>query len=256
MKRHINILILGNSLVYFNDMPAILQGIIEASGKAANVESITKGSATMTMFASPDDPLGRQLRDKLCEKNYDYIFIEPSRRMTPDNDPLEHSVYSCELEASKVLKALADQNGAETIIYSVFGNNTGGYYIYNTASPSAAANTRVFKPITHNAHVKYLRSQHMKIAEALGGVKLAEAGYAFENILASEYANRFDLYHTDNQHPSPEGSYLVACTFYSAVFGERVSKNPYDYSFVSEEHRAILQKYSDKTMIEGLVPNI
>ena len=46
-----NILFLGNSLIFYNDMPAIFRDLATAGGQEVTVESVTKGSATMSHFA-------------------------------------------------------------------------------------------------------------------------------------------------------------------------------------------------------------
>jgi hypothetical protein len=46
--------------------------------------------------------------------------------------------------------------------------------------------------------------------------QVAPVGIAWENVRRRQPA--LDLYYSDGSHPSPAGSYLAACTFYSAVF--------------------------------------
>ena len=49
--RHLRILFLGNSLMFFNDMPALFRDMATRAGKDVYVDSITRGSATISDFA-------------------------------------------------------------------------------------------------------------------------------------------------------------------------------------------------------------
>ena len=81
-----NILFLGNSLVFYNDMPSIFRELAIAGGQDVKVESVTRGSATMSHFASETEPLGIRTREVLASGHWDYVIIEPSRRITPFED--------------------------------------------------------------------------------------------------------------------------------------------------------------------------
>ena len=47
----LRILFLGNSLMFFNDMPSLFRNLAEKAGKEVYVDSITRGSATISDFA-------------------------------------------------------------------------------------------------------------------------------------------------------------------------------------------------------------
>ena len=49
--------------------------------------------------------------------------------------------------------------------------------------------------------------------------------------------------------PSPTGSYLAACVFYSALYGESAQGNPYQSS-LSDDIAQKLQKIAWETVIE------
>ena len=89
-----NILFLGNSLIFYNDMPAIFRDLATAGGQEVTVESVTKGSATMSHFACETDPLGIRAREMLASRPWDVVIIEPSRRITP----FEETVLAAEYE--------------------------------------------------------------------------------------------------------------------------------------------------------------
>ena len=247
-NKELNILFLGNSLMYYNDMPIMFEGLTKADGRKVHVESITKGSATMNDFATPTTEVGGKLKTLLEQKpNWDYFVIEPSRRMSPS----EETVINAEIAACLKLQEMAAAAGGKVVLYSVWGNNTGsaGVYQASASSPSYSKITDI--SISRKAHTKFMHEANLRVAEALGGVQVAEAGYAFENLYAS--VNSINLYHSDLRHPSAAGSYLAACTIFATIFGEKTEGNTYVAALSTAE---TLQKMADKTALENLAPDL
>lgn len=57
------------------------------------------------------------------------------------------------------------------------------------------------------------------------GSLVVPVGLAFERSTNEE--NGIVLRMEDEKHPTPAGSYLAACTFYAALFGESPLRHPY-----------------------------
>ena len=239
------ILFLGNSLVFFNDMPQTFETLCKGQGIPVHVESLTQGSCTMSLFASTSVDIGYQANYKLTHEEWDYVIIEPSRRATP----FEDTVFEAELDAAEVLDNLIRAAGGETIIYSAWGINTGETGVYHQEGINAPKDGT--HAITRSAHCNYMSYFGEAVSERLGGRKIARTGYAFENCIAEYGLDTINLYHTDNQHPSPAGSYLIACTFFDTIFEESVSGARYTGNI---DVAGALQEIADETMIEGVVP--
>ena len=243
-----DILFLGNSLMYYNDMPSIFGKLAEAGGKTVSVSSITKGSSTISDFASPDTDLGRRMRTMLGQKKWDYVVIEPSRRITP----YENTVLEAEIASAKTIQSLAAEADAEVVLYSVWGNNTGTLKVYHANTPTNMVEGDSYA-ITRQAHSKFMYETGVRVSQELGGVKLVPSGYAFENLIAANTG--INLYHSDERHPSPEGSYLAACTFYAYLFGEKTEGLSHTAN-LSATKVAALQKAADDTVIGKVIPNL
>ena len=237
-----NILFLGNSLIFYNDMPDIFAHLCAAGGKDVTVESITKGSATISHFASERDPLGIRTREMLASRRWDYVIIEPSRRITP----FEESVLCAETEAAKTVKTLAEEAGAKILLYAVWGNNDGKVKECVAEAPPHMPFVGVVHPYARRDHALFLHKTAHRISEALGGVTVAEAGLAFENMIGAH--PDMELYHTDLRHPSPAGSYLAACTIYSAIFGELTADIPFTLDL---PQASLLRQIADDTALHG-----
>jgi hypothetical protein len=173
----LRILFLGNSLMFFNDMPSLFRNLAEKAGKEVYVDSITRGSATISDFAYSHTDVGSQAHAKLTRERWDYVIIEPSRRITP----YEQTTYNAELESAKMLKIMAERAGAEILLYCVWGNNDGTLTEYNASNPTAMIKGTVHYDYTRKMHVEFLKKVNTEFSEALGGVGVIDAGYAFDS---------------------------------------------------------------------------
>lgn len=234
-----NVLFLGNSLMFYNDLPQVFSDLAKAGGHDVFVSSVTKGSATISHFAAEDDPLGMRTREVLKERKWDIVIIEPSRRITP----FEDSVLQAETEAAKTVQALAAEAGAEILLYAVWGNNDGKVKECIAEAPPHMPIVSVH-PYTREDHAQFLHRVSHRISDALGGVRIAEAGLAFERLIATD--DSINLYHTDLRHPSPAGTYLAACTIYATLFEEKTAGIPYTFD---QPCHAILQKAADEVTL-------
>ena len=240
------ILFLGNSLMFYNDMPETFKAMAKAAGKEVYIQSVLDGGSTIAKYADPAHELGVSARKMIGLGNWDYIVIQPSRRATP----WENTVLEREIEAAKTIKGLADGIGAKIVIYSVWGNNSGKATAY-TAVGASGTESLTTKLISRPAHAKFMYEFGLRVASELGeGVTTVYAGLAFENCIALN--PDINLYHTDYTHPSPEGSYLAAATFYATLFGEKSLEVGYKHGINSYKE---LCTVADKTVLEGRMPD-
>lgn len=242
----LNVLFLGNSLMYYNDMPEIFGSLATAAGRKVNVRSVTKGSATMSDFASQSTEVGSQAIPLLKNQKWDYVIIEPSRRISP----YENTVKDAEFASAATLKSLAEAAGAKVVLYAVWGNNNGTVVEYSAATPTSISETGTHT-MSRKAHTKFMESVSAELSERLGGVLIAHAGYAFENFIAANPS--VNLYHTDERHPSPDGSFLAACVIYDTIFGVSASESTYTMSLNSA---SAAKSAADSTVLQGVVPEL
>ena len=242
----LNILFLGNSLMYYNDMPDLFAKIATANGKKVSVRSVTKGSATISDFADERTEVGKQAIPLLKNNSWDYVIIEPSRRISP----YENTVKEVELASAKKIQELAKAAGGDVLLYSVWGNNNGTVIEYNALNPTSISEVASHH-MTRKPHTAFMHEVNLEFAAALGGVKVAPAGYAFENCIAKY---EFNLYHSDERHPSLIGSYLAAAVIYTTVFGEKADVIPYQIS--AAPANGVLEGIANDTVLGGLVPDL
>lgn len=209
----IKILFIGDSLTHYNEMPQIFAALCKAAGKKVTAERQTKGGTGIAMYRE-DPALWKTVSDKIASDKWDIIVYQPNR-----NNPVMTEFFPYypwkEYSAAKDLVELIKANGAIPLQYSSFGVNKG----YVTRSGCTKRMSRV-------EHTDLVTAYNAAVSEMLGS-KTVYTGVTFNSVLASK--PRTVLYHTDNSHPSPAGSYLVAADFYTVIFGE----SPVDINYTN-----------------------
>ncbi len=185
-------LFIGNSFTYCPELgsdtnpyiPNLFKSIADDLGIDTVVDYVTKGSYTLTRFASKDDELGKVVDEKLHNNQYDFIVLQ-EHSTTPINNyqTFYNAVFSF---VSKVEEL---QNNAEIRLYETWGfpNSSG---------------TRDVVEMTDN-----LITAYNNCANGLG-LKVNEVGKGF-NVITKEH-KELNLYIGDNKHTSNVGAYLSA----------------------------------------------
>ena len=197
MDKEYNILFIGNSYTFFNDMPTVyFQTMANACGYRVTVSSITKGAYTLEKFADPSDNYGKLVASALAQEGvYDYVILQ-EQSVLPARDPA--AFYS----GVRKLVASIRQTGAEPVLYATWGRQTGSDKLTELN-------------MTNETMTWALAAAYATIGEELQ-IPVCHAGLAFLDINTNTEIN---LYNADNSHPSHLGSYLAAMTLLGGIFG-------------------------------------
>lgn len=190
MSKTLNVLFIGNSYTYYNDMPeAYFKRLLSDAGYDASVTAITKGGAYLSQYADPEHEQGIRLRDTVDGQHYDVCVIQ-EQSINPIKD--EQSF----LGGVRDVAALVDAE--HFVLYSTWGRNEGSPKLWELG-------------LTREEMTERLSDAYNK-AGKLYGMTVAEVGRAF---LA--YESRDALYSEDMSHPSPIGSELAARVIFEAT---------------------------------------
>jgi len=175
-----NILFVGNSLTYTNDLPGMLDALIEAAGEGpANIES-----AAYANYGLEDHWLGGGARDAISDGGWDVVVLQQGPSATEGRPSLLEYTQRFDGDISAV--------GARTALYMVW--------------PSEA---RLFD-------FDGVSESYSMAADQVGGL-LYPAGEAWR--LAWERDSTFQLYGSDGFHPSEAGTYLAALVMFQQITG-------------------------------------
>lgn len=192
-----NILFIGNSYTYFNNMPLVFELIAHGNQKEVCVKSITQGGARLERYADAADPLTVTLEALLADQKFDVCFIQ-EQSLLPAAD-FERFTDGLGCVVNK-LKGHTDH----LILYATWGRKIG----------SEDLSEHNWTP---QSMTKLLSDAYQRAAERFG-TAVSQVGINFWRI-TQEYPE-INLYNKDLSHPSYQGSCLAALTHYYTLFGE------------------------------------
>ena len=198
------ILMIGNSLTYTNNIPAMVQNLCRASGINATVESVTLGGNSLTDDVNPGTGNGypsleakknvsQQMYNKLKYQKWDYVILQgKSDETTTIPDKFKNAVAT--------LAPLIKSAGAQMVLYCTWAPDY----------KSSAYN--IDQQQMNIANVYYAAARQQGCALAPSGIAFARERTLYPDL---------DLYYSagDRLHPNVAGSYLSACCIYSTLFG-------------------------------------
>jgi len=197
-----NVLFIGNSYTFVNDLPSLFMYLSAYAGKNVHAESEAPGGYSL------ENHLGRiQSIDAIKRGIWDYVVLQ-EQSQTP---VIEYLRYNSMYPSARKLDSIIKQYNpnAVTVFYMTWGRKNGGQQCIDTScSP-------VFTSYFHMQDS--LKSSYTMIANSLGALT-APAGEAWRT--ARLIRPGVNLWDVDESHPTLEGSYLTACVFYAKIFNQ------------------------------------
>jgi hypothetical protein len=175
-----NVLFVGNSLTYFNDLPWLVEQLSRAADRARPIraEFVGSGGATLRQHWERGDAL-----ERIYGEAWDYVILqEQSGR--PILAPDETAEYAARFD-----KAIGE-SGAQMVLFTPW-----------TTASNRNAQERVGRQFESIA----------RLHRAL----LAPVGTAWQ--VAQQAPASIRLYDSGGNHPTLAGSYLAACVIYSTL---------------------------------------
>ena len=189
-----NILFVGNSYTFFNDMPQRLFAPMIQQHGDWQVTAVTCGGYHLDQFADPNDPEGKRLRQTIAGRRFDVAVLQDfSLAALVD-------VHRMDDGLDKIVRLLR-KNVQNFVLFATWGRKTGCPTLDELGIDS--------KQMTEVIAAKY---------EALGqkyNFAVAHVGRAF--VRYAEQHPDAELYCEDLHHPSPLGSEIAARTICDAV---------------------------------------
>lgn len=192
----ISVLFIGNSYTYVNDLPGMLGSLAASLGKEITIDSKTNGGYTFQMHVN--DPL---TYTKIHSRPWDVVVIQGQSQEPsfPDTQVDTQTLpYALQLSDS----IWANRACSNVMYYMTWGRQNGDPQ-WTGINTFEKMNTRLY-------------NAYMRIADSSDRSMVSPVGRAWAYVRANHPA--INLYNPDESHPSVEGTYLAACTFYAALF--------------------------------------
>ena len=197
--KEISVLFIGNSFTFMNNMPEMFQQISASNGNKVYVEHCTEGGMDWKYHVDNDATY-----DYIDSRDWDYIVLQAkSWEPTQPREKIDKNTLPY---GQKLVDAIRRKNPSTAILlYMTWGYKEG-------MKTNSNANS-FYKMYT------LLKNEYLRFAD-IYTVAITPVGETWKNI--REVYPSLNLYEEDNFHPNNYGSYISACTFYTAIFRKRL----------------------------------
>lgn len=228
-----NIVFVGNSFTYYNDLPDMFRGIAEKMGYDVAVKPFTFANAQLFQFAATDNEYGAGLDKVLNNEKVDFtVFQEQSTNPAVDTATFFRGFRMCCEKAKK--------NGAAPVMYVTWGREDGH-----------ADLTRY--GMTHEEMMWRIAAAYQVMAKEWDAI-CAEVGIAF-NYLYRNHPEIRPFVPDACNHPTPEGSYMGALTIFATIFGVDVRQVPDNEAFSAETNEILRSCAYNAAFFEHPIPD-
>lgn len=240
----VKILLIGNSITEYNDMPQTLEKMLLEQNYYATVESVTQGGYRLSdhvqtqnygMFGinAASDKQSTTIKKILSDK-WNFIIFQEA--------PLLYLVPSASKDisepATEKLSKYARMTKSKIALFQLYtlDEYPSKYYYNNVISPTKSDYcSDSFINSNQEFHcIEYICN---KIAKE-NKLDVVKIGLAFE--LCKNKYKKIKLY-DGTFHPSKEGSYLIACMLFSYITKINVNKLKYCANISQEEAQELRQ---------------
>ena len=198
LEEPIDILFIGNSYTFVNDLPEIFAGLAEAGDHSVNVTALAKAGYSLNDHA--EDP---QAHEVIQGNNWDYVILQEKSSLPVLDKKLMTQGVSRLLE-------LAAGPDTDMILFMPWA--------YQTGFPEAGMDD-------YQAMQSEVAETYLNLARDFD-ITVAPVGLSWQAAL--DRNPQLDLWSIDGSHPSLLGSYLAANTVYALIFHENPTglRNP------------------------------
>lgn len=190
--RHTDVLFIGNSLTYFNDLPAVVAGLSQRAGDARPIRAAFSGSGGLTLEQHWER--GDAL-EAIYAQSWDYVVLqEQSGRPLQAPEKTEEFI--------RRFDAAIRESGARAVL---------------------------FMPWTHETSARMQGTVAERFRRWAGTtILLAPVGSAWASARTARPG--LDLYDDGGNHPTLAGTYLAAAVLYAAITGRNPEGLPHAFA--------------------------
>jgi hypothetical protein len=201
-QQQLNVLFIGNSYTYANDLPGTLVQLAAAMGDQVNVDSKSNGGFTFQMQAQ--DPVTYQ---KINAQAWDYVVIQ-GQSQEPSFPYQQVNTQSLPYAMQLADSVYANHSCAQVNYFMTWGREVGDPQ-WDSINTFHKMNAR-------------LRDAYLRIADS-SMASVSPVGVAWRYIRDTQPS--IQLYVGDGSHPSVAGTYLAASVFYVSLFHKAITPN-------------------------------
>ena len=228
------VLFVGNSYTYGNNLPDLVKQIALSFGDTLIYDNSTPGGATFNLHTT-----NTQTINKINQQAWDYVVLQ-AQSQEPSFSPSQVANDTYPYAQQLVNLITANDSCTEPIFFMTWGRKYGDQQ-----------NCQFYPPIcTYNGMQQRLRESYLEMTFN-NNATCAPVGMAWKKSIQLD--STLNLFASDNSHPSIYGSYLSACTFYSTIFKKSCIGSTYWPNGIDSITALSLQTIATNTVLDSLV---
>jgi hypothetical protein len=213
----LQILFVGNSFVFQNDMPDILEGMLGAAGVSAEIDIATIPGGSLKQHAKT-----RRTIKKIQSQNWDYVILQEQSVIPSIKRYREGQMFPA-------VRTLSQMHNGSTMLFMTWGRRQG-------MKSSGFNRYRDMQDALTKGYIEAARREHLSVAPV---------GEAFRVVLKQKPF--YPLWSDDGSHPSYQGSYLSACVFFQMITQQSPVGNTYK-GRINKNAQLFLQKAAKRVV--------
>ena len=201
IAKNLKVLFIGNSHTYVNSLPELISKLALSNNDTLIYDSSTPGGFTLQNHSTYQETI-----DKIYSNDWDFVVLqEQSRRPSMRPEQVQEMIYPyVEILNDKI----KDNNiCTETVFYMTWGWKNGN----STDCPTYP------EVCSYEGMFERVKETYIGLGNEFSAT-IAPVGEAFNNSIITDTDSLYNLYASDNYHPSLKGSYLGALVFYATLF--------------------------------------
>ena len=229
-----DVLFIGNSYTYYNNLPEMISNIANDLGDTVNYDQNTPGGTSLYAHSQNQTTI-----NKINQQNWDFVVLQDqSQRPSLSPSYVAASVYPYATQLVNLINS--NYICSEPVFYMTWGRKYGDQ-----------TNCQSYPPVcTFLGMQERLRDSYLTMGLD-NNASVSPVGIAFKNSISLD--STIDLYTSDNSHPSIYGSYLAACTFYSTIFKKSSVGCSYKPNAINQSDALFLQQVASSTVLDSMI---
>ena len=224
LVNELQILFIGNSYTFSNELPQVFTRLAQEGGHAVNVAMLAQGGWTLEKHSQ-----SAKTRETIQGQSWDYVILQEQSTRPAWPNTRDQNMYP----AVRLLAEEIENTGGEGILFMTWGHRDGLPHSQDT---------------DYHGMQAVLAESYLEIGRELDLI-IAPVGLAWQNALGQD--PQMDLWSGDGSHPSKQGSYLAACVFYAVIFQESPEGLTY-MAGLSKETGQFIQSIAAETVFADL----
>jgi hypothetical protein len=223
----LSILFIGNSYTHMNVMPKIFEKLCKDREKPIYIEMNTRSGASFNVHTTRDD-----MYEAIRSRKWDYVVLQGfSRELSLGYDKIDKETLPY---LNRIVDSVKANNACTNMLFYLTWGYKNGY--------SEMQENNTYDKMAANIIDGYC------YLGTCYDVPIVPVGVVWKNI-REKYPD-INLYSEDDAHPNKNGSYLAACTFFSAVFRESIEGAV--TSTIEAKTATIIQKEASAYVLSNL----